>query len=78
MKTGKITASNKMLESHDLPLDRFYKRCLVYIFREVDKRKIPVRYLNLFHPDFNEFYYIGDCEDDEQPYMIPKEWITIV
>lgn len=77
MKIGKLTANEKQLDSHDIPTDRFYKRMIVYIFREIDKRKIPVKYANFFCSCHDEFYYCGDCEDDEIPYYIPKEWVTI-
>ena len=76
MKTGKITATNKQLESHDIP-DRFYKRMEVCIFGEINKRKIPIRYSNLLCSCHDFFYICGDIEDDEYRYVIPKDWIEL-
>ena len=64
MKTGKLTGNKKMLESQEIPTDRFYKRMEVFIFREYnDKGQL--------------YYYCGDCFDDEMPYFIPAEWVII-
>jgi len=76
LKTGKIIATNKMIESHDIP-DRFFKRMLVWIFGYVDTRKIPMKLAVHFCTCHHEFYYCGDCEDDELPYFIPTEWIKL-
>ena len=76
MKTGKIIVNEKQLDSHDIP-DRFYKRLEVYIFKTIDKRKIPMRLAIKFCNCHNKFYYCGDCEDDEMPYFIPVEWIKL-
>ena len=66
---GKITATNKQLESFGLP-DRFRKRTEVVIFGEpidvsdrTDKTVLA--------------YIIGDCEDDDIKYYIPTEWVLI-
>ena len=50
MKTGKLMANKKMLESQNIPTDRFFKRMEVFIFREYnDKGQL--------------YYYCGDCAD---------------
>ena len=77
MLTGKIICTNKQLESHDIPTDRFYKRMIVYIFRTIDKRKIPMKYAVKLCTCHDKFYYCGDCEDDVSPYFIPVEWVII-
>ena len=77
MKTGKLTANKKMLDGHDIPIDRFYKRMEVYIFKTIDKRKIPMKYAVKLCTCHDIFYYCGDCADDEMPYFIPAEWVII-
>jgi|AntAceMinimDraft_18_1070375.scaffolds.fasta_scaffold75054_5 hypothetical protein len=77
MLTGKIICTNKQLESHDIPTDRFFKRMTVYIFRTIDKRKIPMKYAIKLCTCHDKFYYCGDCEDDEMPYFIPCEWVKL-
>lgn len=65
-RNGKITATNKQLESFGLP-DRFYKRQEITIFGE------PI--------DMGEngmVYIIGDCDDDDYKYYIPVEWVLIM
>ena len=77
MKTGKLTANKKMLESHDIPTDRFFKRMEVFIFKTIDKRKIPMKYAVKLCTCHDIFHYLGDCADDEMPYFIPAEWVII-
>ena len=77
MQTGKIITTNKNLDSHDIPIDRFYKRMDVWIFKTINKRKIPMKYAVKLCTCHDEFYYCGDCEDDEMPYWIPVEWVKL-
>ena len=64
MKTGKLTANAKMLETQQIPTDRFFKRMEVFIFREYnDKGQL--------------YYYCGDDPDDKNPYFIPAEWVIL-
>ena len=77
MLTGKIITTNKNLESHDIPIDRFYKRMEVYIFKTINKRKIPMKFAVKLCTCHDMFYVIGDCEDDEMPYWIPVEWVKL-
>ncbi len=64
MLTGKLTANKKMLESQQIPTDRFFKRMEVFIFKKYnDKGQC--------------YYHCGDCADDESPYFIPCEWVII-
>ena len=72
---GKITATNKQLESLGLP-DRFRKRTEVVIFGE------PIDVSDRIDPKHGEYkaelvYIIGDCEDDAIKYYIPTEWVLI-
>ena len=64
MLTGKLTANKKMLESQQIPTDRFYKRMEVFIFKEYNDKG-------------QNYYYCGDCEDDESCYFIPCEWVIV-
>ena len=77
MLTGKIITTNKNLESHDIPTDRFYKRMEVYIFKTINKRKIPMKFAVKLCTCHDMFYVIGDCEDDESKYFIPVEWVKL-
>jgi len=49
----------------------------VYIFKTIDKRKIPMKYAVKLCACHDMFYIVGDCEDDEIPYFIPVEWIKL-
>ena len=64
MRTGKLIANKKMLESQQVSTDRFFKRMEVFIFKE-------------YNDNGKMYYYCGDCFDDESPFFIPVEWVII-